>query len=379
MAEFHESHRETPFLRPLDSLTPPGPKFRATRLSQPNRLPVQESRKPPPPEPVPIPSPHPKARGIAELNQNINPQYAGVDPRDSDIESSAGFGDGLPSTPEGERRTFGGALMSGWRALSKSMMRDRGSERSHVLPPGYDSPGRPGTFYVQVSQEPVVAPAPAAIRQHHSPSRDSRDRHKPLDLHNGETAAVHHESSPLRMNPVNLASAEAHSSSSEYSKMDVPDVHGNIPLHARVAAVQKFFRDLHDLPWVATHVAADYIPGQSTPRHRTVVRPPVASWYSQDRHHSVDLFSGGSTPRSSHPPAPSGSNPGPTYGADHRSPKTSKETPVVYTEARGYPMYPHGYAPPSLLPAQYVVSTGRTAGQSGFRPVVPVHPQGARD
>jgi len=387
--ELHESHPEPSFLRPVDS-TPPGRKYRPSRQHQASRRswlpPTPEvPRKPPPPRPVPIPSPHIKARGLTELNQNVNPQYEDVDQDDPDLESRAVPREGLPTPYEEEEGTLLGSLISGLRGLSKAMRRDR-APQSQPAPPGvvlsgYESPGRPGSFYVQASRTPVTTPPPAAIRQHHSPSRTSEHSHDhgSIDLHDGDTTVVHHETAPLSPSLSDPPSAELRASS-DYAKMDSPDASSDISLHS---SVKKFFRDLNDLPWVATHVAADYLPGQSTPRRRPIKRRPVSSWYSHDHRQSVDLLSSGSsaTPPPRHrltssviSPMPSLS-PGVAYreGYPTRSPKISSEAPVYISENHGFPKYPHGYAPAPQ--PRYVAQPAGSV--RGHREAQPVHLQAA--
>jgi len=290
------------------------------------------------------------------------------------------------SKSEQRERTLVGSFMSGLKGLSKAMMRDRSPERNPAPPgtvlSGYESPGRPGSFYVQSSQVPVTAPARAAIRQHHSPSasRNLHDRHGSLDFHEGENPALYHETSPLRVNVSDPVAAEPQTPYDHTKTGSPTDESSDVPFHSRISSIQKLFRDLNDMPWITTHVAADYIPGE-TNRRRNARRRPLVSWYSHERRRSVDLLSGGSspTPVQDHRRASSGIAPvldsSPVvHRGNHRSPKINIEVPVDTSESHVFPKYPHGYVPASQLPqaAQFVtLPSGASAGRD--RRETPTH------
>jgi hypothetical protein len=79
--------------------------------------------------------------------------------------------------------------------------------------------------------------------------------------------------------------------SSEYDKMESPlRSPSEISLNYRFVRLGQFFEDLYDLPWVATRITADYVPGgQSREKHR---HRTCTTWYP-DQQSPIDLLAGG--------------------------------------------------------------------------------------
>lgn len=317
--------------------------------------------------------------------------------------------------------------------LRKPVRRGTGDtgETGDTLPvyhsPVLDGPGIPDVLYVEASEMPVEHPAPAPSdahslysdgpsyrshhtggRSHHSDGRsrrtyaddishhtfmdgrshtDGRSHHTSIGQeHTYDTHATVHSThepydpeagpAPLEHIPVpaEVLSPEAVDlrPSSDYDKMESPlRSPSELSLNSRFLRLGQFFQDLYDLPWVATRITADYIPGeQSRARYG---RRAQTTWYpGQQSPVDIDLLAGGrnTPPHHTHSPRdqnrdhprervpnssaarayfngrPDGRSGSPVYDRDR--------SPSPPYSSHHAPVYPHGYAPEYAAQPLYV-------------------------
>ena len=200
--------------------------------------------------------------------------------------------------------------------------------------------------------EPPPQSAPSTDR-HASTPTSSDTAYSPQD-YDGTTAADHQmlpfgsvHGSPVSVEP---------QPGSDYAKMDSPPSStGSINnLASYMTRVQKFFRDINELPWVAERVTVDYIPGQSS-RHRTPLPPRTLhrpnSWYGNrpglgnQSTFSIDPSSDSSSKQSPAPPALAlTAAPPQTVPFAATAPPTKHSRPPPGRKWK--PTYPNGYVPP---------------------------------
>jgi len=195
-------------------------------------------------------------------------------------------------------------------------------------------------------------------------------------VHNGGAAPA--EESPVYVEP---------RPSSDYDKMESPIRSPSVTsLNSRFVRVGKFFQDLYDLPWVATRITADYIPGEQS---RARYRKAPTTWYPEGLHSPIDLLAGGRrTPPNrvlspgNHMPNSSATLAYYNSRPDVRSPsppyERSRSPPYIGNQNRGppfvphggrYAVYPHGYAPDYAGQPLYVYPSSNPQPQSrpGFQ------------
>ncbi|THH13882.1 hypothetical protein EW146_g6394 [Bondarzewia mesenterica] len=111
----------------------------------------------------------------------------------------------------------------------------------------------------------------------------STDQHNP-DVPANQTAASPSHTGPP--SPVLVAPKPA----SDYLGMSIPPPEPSLPSH--VATVRKFFRDLADLPWMASNIAVDFVPAESARAQYPRPEGGPTSWY-RPRRRNVDLLASG--------------------------------------------------------------------------------------
>ncbi|KAH9935081.1 hypothetical protein B0H21DRAFT_699289 [Amylocystis lapponica] len=229
-----------------------------------------------------------------------------------------------PVKPKGKAMTFVGGFVSGLRRLPKAM--SRGRLREHKLTrkgpedimdtgeastplPLYDEPGRPvpsssNIQYVEGVQMPIEQPASAELsyadesrltdaQGHTSYHTSYGPSYGPShERQSGDTSAAHHDHlPPLMTSPVMVEPQPT----SDYDKMESP-VRISKPddsLSAHYTRLRKFLKDLHDLPWVSSHVTVEYIPQKSSRARPEKMKP--TSWYTARHHQTIDLLAAASS------------------------------------------------------------------------------------
>jgi hypothetical protein len=312
--------------------------------------------------------------------------------------------------------------------------------------PIYNSPiltrqSEPGALYVEASEMPARRPVPVLFEadsdhsdggSYHSRHIDERSHHTDDQSHRTHTDAVSRytymggrsrhtddQSQHIsRHDHVHDTHPEAHSTQDapyDYAAGETTLGHipgpaadrspepvdfvqslnnGNleIPLHpsssmslnSRFVRLGQFFRDLYDLPWVATRITVDYIPGEHT--RGKYGRQARTTWYP-DQQYPVDLLAGEratsphrkySVGHNNHAYMPS-SRTIPIYHSDRRDVRRSSpshdrhrsQSPPYsqYAPAPQYPFFTHGYTPEYAAQPLYVYPSI----------VPPVHPTATKD
>ncbi|KAF8076683.1 hypothetical protein FPV67DRAFT_1472311 [Lyophyllum atratum] len=216
-----------------------------------------------------------------------------------------------PTSARSDNKRFVG----GFVAAVKKAVRQQGSSQMQPHP----EEGRPLARGHNPEQNYGGSPPPAAaeyhsgsVHAHPMPSANSspvasssHTAHESIETgtHDDDITAVEHERVPVGEvigSPVYVEPQPG----SDYAKMDSPR-RSITSLASYASRIQKFFRDLNDLPWVAERVTVDYVPGESKgrrqARERRAQRP--TSWYGNipnalPGHHNIDLFSETTSPTS---------------------------------------------------------------------------------
>ncbi|GLB34080.1 hypothetical protein LshimejAT787_0109640 [Lyophyllum shimeji] len=237
-----------------------------------------------------------------------------VDPTAPYLNSAGGRAEANPpfSGRRNSKRFAGGFV-----AVVKRALRQQGSTQTQEPPEAglpADRSRSPRQSYPHPRPPPAPPSHPGSVHARPVPADSSpvaspsRTAHESIETgtHDDEATAVEHEVLPVAQvmgSPVYVEPRLG----SDYAKMDSPRL-SITSLASYVSRVQKFFRDLNDLPWVAERVTVDYVPGESKgrrqARERRAQRP--TSWYGNvpnalPGHHNVDLFSESTSPAS--PPA----------------------------------------------------------------------------
>ncbi|KAG5639718.1 hypothetical protein H0H81_005901 [Sphagnurus paluster] len=263
---------------------------------------------------------------------------------------------GLPAnvnseSPSGSRRSdgsrFGGVASAVKRAIRRS-----GTSQSPTNP----REPRPlsGARRQSYASPPPQSTSRSGYAQgsHGSPTSSART----MDTagHDDEATAVEHEMLPVAQvmgSPVYVEPQPG----SDYAKMDSP--RRSISSFASyVSRVQKFFRELNELPWVAERVTVDYIPGQVKGRRQARDRRPqrATSWYgtagladARASRHTTNLFSDTTSPTSRrseqlpvNPPMQPGSIPGTQYVTIPAAQQSSMPDHVLHTSGNDTLLYP---------------------------------------
>ncbi|KAH7910207.1 hypothetical protein BJ138DRAFT_1153468 [Hygrophoropsis aurantiaca] len=323
------------------------------------------------------------------------------------------MGYGFSEERKGESRNFVGGFVNGLRRLpkimSKGRLRDRKNPRQHTtntidldrdpLPryqsndqlnfeqplsdvqyvEGMDMPS------VEIAPEHPVSPripmnGPANGNGNTNPSTPGDMRRERLTL-----SAVHeHSYEQHDNNPGSSSSAlrtphhTFHPSAeairspvlaspkpgSDFAKMESPiRAPSDTSIGTQFVRVQRFVRELNELPWVSSRVAVEYKPGESSRAkyRRQRDSKPSASWYNTRHDRSLDLLAGPPSARvlphyyhhQQYPGYVPGSSANLLYQYPHgnRSHTPSGESPPSQqgsTDSHGNPLYPYGY------PAAYV-------------------------
>ncbi|KAG5648822.1 hypothetical protein DXG03_000171 [Asterophora parasitica] len=258
-----------------------------------------------------------------------------VDPTTHHLDSA-----GPANAPLSARsRSSGGSnrFVQGFVGSIKKSMRKSGGDH---LQPLKGAPS-PDTAHSRRTDPPPPAP-PAS---HHGPvhpeltfvangSPRARSTHTARDTdtlnHDDEATAVGHEVLPVAMvmgSPVYVEPQPAW----DYAKMDTP--RQSISSFASyLNRVQKFFRDINELPWVSERVTVDYVPGERKGRRQVRVsraqRPN--SWYLENTPHRRELFSDSTSPTS----LPAHEVPPSSYYMPPPPPEHQEHTSVMLQPAR---------------------------------------------
>jgi len=233
-----------------------------------------------------------------------------VDPNSPYLESLPTSTAHTPTAPDRDNKRLGrfATLVKRVMSIDREKRAVSGSTRTEKM-------GLPTHRARTVNGHPLQ-PAPSAGR--YASTATSSDTayspHETDDNYDGTTATDHQMLSfgSVHGSPVSVELQPG----SDYAKMDTPPSStGSInTLASYMTRVQKFFRDINELPWVAERVTVDYVPGQSNRHraplpHRVLHRP--TSWYGN---------------------RPGLGNPS-TFTIDPSSDSSSKQSPVLPARA----------------------------------------------
>lgn len=185
--------------------------------------------------------------------------------------------------------------------------------------------------------------------------------------------------------------------SADYNKMDSPLHSPSVTsLNSRFARIGRFFQDLHDLPWIATRITADYIPAEQS-RARYARKAPT-TWYPDVGHSPIDLLAQYTPPRRPYSPRENGYNPDRDYLPNssatlayhnarledrNRSPPQERSASRSHSHDRHrsrsppysrhahYPGYPQGYAAEYVPQPLYMYPSAIPQAQAGMQSSAP--------
>lgn len=176
---------------------------------------------------------------------------------------------------------------------------------------------------------------------------DTHEHHGTDEGYDGSTTAADHQlfsTAPIYHSPVYVEPQPG----PDYAKMESQVPSSSVKsFSSYISAVQKFFHDINELPWVAERVTADYVPGQSRRRRTSRSVHRSSSWYGNRPDMGHPIYIDPSSKSSSNPNSPVPVIPVPP-------PQHAPYTPVAHS--RGYsvpsplannwrPAYPSGYVP----------------------------------
>ncbi|KAK0203668.1 hypothetical protein DFS33DRAFT_819853 [Desarmillaria ectypa] len=353
----------------------------------------------PQPHPVPIPSPTPS--NIAEnLHMPSNESY-NFDPTEPYIavagQESVNAARSPP--PPGGYRPHGGGwgdfvggfrrvlgVGGGKRKADTTPMRVPSTRIS--MPRPLVAPNR------DVERDTQQQPYPQPQQQYRLPTPPApASTHGANDSVDGETTAIDHgptqpthaRHNPLPSHSIGSPVLAEPQPGSDYAKMYdmVTPPPTEMSFSSYMSRVAQFFRDLHNLPWIAERITVDYVPGHPTQplgrRRSGSTRPSqqVMSWYGGP-HGSVNLLSDGSAsiryrqmpPQSlytygSPPPPIHMMSQQPQMGMVYPGSGSVSQPPQAFMM---HPQYPVGYIPYRPDPAniyapQPQLASTQTSGQ----------------
>lgn len=255
------------------------------------------------------------------------------------------------------------------------------SQLEHQMPHAQSHP----MTSTHVSQVPMHSHTSSLPPQ--GPSSVTSISHKSNSTANADAAAANYEPLPDPL-PIDSPVYVEPQPASDYAKMDSPTPPpSTASLGSYISRVQKFFKDLNDLPWVASErVTIDYYPGhgQRAARRRSASRTrsplpsppqrPAMSWYDNNnpaKRGLVELFSPSSSsstvmaevqiegaqplPKDArvvypvvYGPAstlPHNQYPNPAVAAAYRGTMRTQSSSSSHETSHHRPVYPHGYVP----------------------------------
>lgn len=188
----------------------------------------------------------------------------------------------------------------------------------------------PAASIPQYAQEDSTQSSNTTATSQTGPITPEQTTDAPIDLPNPHDTPL--DTSARIESPVQIELRPA----ADYTAMDQP-IYDDAPettFSTHVNRVGKFISDFTRLPWISSHVAVDYEPGESR-RARYAGQKPGPSWYTKENHEKLDLLA---TPpmRQRAPPAraQASSRPGPSRPHRPRTPPLSPSSRDAATAVR---------------------------------------------
>jgi hypothetical protein len=279
------------------------------------------------------------------------------------------------------KRGFVGGFVSGLKRLPRVKLKNprvvdgidrKERARRRALLEGTSAESDPPSYQPYPDQPPLI-PSVEVIEamemptQHTisvtSPSvRDSGDPEQALaeysdqphsrpNIHDGETTLIHQSDINIR-SPVEVEPLPT----SDYDKMSsVLHATPSVSIASHINRLQKFVRDLNELPWVSSRVAVDYFPEQNGRRgHGKTKTPKVTDTWYPVHDNDLDLLSNG-TPSVTH------SEPATTHRREGEHRRVLTDSTVSPSSA---PMSSVAGSPSTMSPGYSVTSEPGPGGRN---------------